>query len=193
MIIAFEGCDAAGKGGAIRRLTQGLDPRGFEVISVAAPDGIEKKHHYLWRFWRKFPKAGHFAIFDRTWYGRVLVERVEKFCSEQEWMRAYREINDMEEYLALNGTVVCKFWLQISQNEQLKRFKERENTDWKKWKITDEDWRNREKWLEYKKAVDEMIVRTDSKYAPWVIVEAECKLFSRIKVLSALVDRLKQI
>ncbi len=193
VIIAFEGCDAAGKGGAIRRLTQGLDPRGFEVIPIAAPDGIEKRHHYLWRFWRKFPKAGHFAIFDRTWYGRVLVERVEKFCTKHDWTRAYAEINDMEEYLAKDGAIICKFWLHISQEEQLKRFNDRQNVDWKKWKITDEDWRNREKWTEYKRAIDEMLVRTNTEHAPWTIVEAESKLFSRIKILSTVVNRLREI
>jgi polyphosphate:AMP phosphotransferase len=191
VIIAFEGCDAAGKGGAIRRLVQGLDPRGFEVIPIAAPSGIEKKHHYLRRFWNRFPKAGHFAIFDRTWYGRVLVERVENFCSENEWARAYAEINEMEKYLTENGTLIIKFWAHISQDEQLKRFKERESCEWKNWKITDDDWRNREKWNLYKKAVDDMLLKTDTEFAPWTIVEAESKLYSRIKILKTIVERLE--
>jgi polyphosphate:AMP phosphotransferase len=191
VIIAFEGCDAAGKGGAIRRLVQGLDPRGFEVIPIAAPGDIEKKHHYLWRFWNRFPKAGHFAIFDRTWYGRVLVERVENFCSENEWARAYAEINEMEKYLTENGTLIIKFWAHISQDEQLKRFKERESCEWKNWKITDDDWRNREKWKLYKKAVDDILLKTDTEFAPWTIVEAESKLYSRIKILETVVERLE--
>ncbi len=192
VIIAFEGCDAAGKGGAIKRLTQGLDPRGFEVIPVAAPDETERRHHYLWRFWRSFPKKGHFAIFDRTWYGRVLVERVEGFCSENDWRRAYDEINAMEECLSDSGAVLCKFWLHISQEEQLRRFNDRKNSEWKSWKLSDEDWRNREKWPQYKKAVDEMLVRTSTEHAPWTIVEAECKLYSRIKVLSTVIESLKR-
>lgn len=192
VIIVFEGCDAAGKGGAIKRLTQGLDPRGFDVIPISAPDEREKKHNYLWRFWRHFPKKGHFAIFDRSWYGRVLVERVEKFCTEDEWLRAYDEINQMEKYLSDSGAVICKFWLQISSEEQLRRFKDRQEKDYKKWKITEEDWRNREKWPQYKDAIEDMLVRTNTSYAPWTVVEAESKLYSRVKIISEIVAKLKK-
>ncbi|NTV79185.1 MAG: phosphate--AMP phosphotransferase, partial [Clostridiales bacterium] len=146
VVLAFEGWDAGGKGGAIKRVTQNIDPRGYEVIPVAAPNDIEKAHHYLWRFWNAIPKAGHMTIFDRTWYGRVMVERVEGFCREDEWQRAYKEINQMEEHLTNSGCIVIKFWMNIDKEEQLKRFEERQNTPEKQWKITSEDWRNREKW-----------------------------------------------
>lgn len=192
LVLAFEGWDAAGKGGAIKRLVKEMDPRGYEVIPVAAPNDIEKKHHYLWRFWQNFPKAGHITIFDRTWYGRVLVERVEGFCSTWEWSRAYKEINEMEEQLYASSSIVIKFWLQISKEEQLKRFQERENTPHKKWKITEEDWRNREKWDLYEQAVEEMIFRTDTPHAPWVVVEAENKRFARIKVLKTVIDAIEK-
>jgi AMP-polyphosphate phosphotransferase len=188
IIIVYEGWDAAGKGGNIRRLTQGLDPRGYEVTPVAAPNEIEKAYHYLWRFWTKFPKAGHITIFDRSWYGRVLVERVEGFCKEEEWRRAYREINEMEEQLANFGAVIVKFWLHISKEEQLRRFKERQRTAYKQWKITEEDWRNREKWEAYRKAVDEMLFRTSTTYAPWTVVESNCKYYARIKSLKTIID-----
>ncbi len=191
VIIVFEGCDAAGKGGAIRRLIQGLDPRGVDVIPVSAPDKMELSHHYLWRFWKNFPKKGHFVIFDRSWYGRVLVERVEGFCDVSDWRRAYDEINEMEYCLYGSGALICKFWLQISPEEQLRRFRERETNEYKKWKITEEDWRNREKWKEYKVAAEEMLYRTNTSYAPWTIVEAESKLFSRIKIISTVVKNLK--
>lgn len=183
MVIAFEGWDAAGKGGCIKRLTQEMDPRGYEVIPVGAPNDFERRHHYLWRFWQDFPKAGHVAIFDRTWYGRVLVERVEGFCSHLEWRRAYSEINDMEKQWNDSGAIVIKFWLQIDKDEQLRRFQSREETPEKKWKITDEDWRNREKWDLYEKAVEEMLWRTSTPYAPWTIVEANSKDYARLKVL----------
>lgn len=192
VILAFEGWDAGGKGGAIKRLTQAMDPRGYEVVPVAAPNDIEKAHHYLWRFWEKIPKAGHMAIFDRTWYGRVLVERIEGFASEKEWSRAYSEINNMEEQFTNAGYIVLKFWMHIDKEEQERRFHERENTPAKQWKITDEDWRNRAKWDEYEKAVDEMIVRTSTEDAPWIVVEANSKYYARIKVLETVVAALEE-
>jgi len=192
VVIAYEGWDAAGKGGNIRRLTQNLDPRGYEVVPIAAPNDIEKMHHYLWRFWTQMPKAGHITIFDRSWYGRVLVERVEGFCATQEWRRAYREINEMEEHITAYGAVILKFWLHIDRDEQLRRFKEREATEYKQWKITDEDWRNRERWDRYREAVDEMLARTSTPNAPWTIVESNCKWYARIKVLDCVIDALKK-
>lgn len=192
VILAFEGWDAGGKGGAIKRLTQAMDPRGYEVVPVAAPNDIEKAHHYLWRFWEKIPKAGHMAIFDRTWYGRVLVERIEGFASEEEWSRAYSEINNMEEQFTNAGYIVLKFWMHIDKEEQERRFHERENTPAKQWKITDEDWRNRAKWDEYEKAVDEMVVRTSTENAPWIVVEANSKYYARIKVLETVVAALEE-
>jgi len=192
VVIVYEGWDAAGKGGNIRRLTQGLDPRGYEVSPIAAPNDVEKAHHYLWRFWVKMPKAGHITIFDRSWYGRVLVERVEGFCRDDEWKRAYREINEMEEQWNNFGAVIVKFWLHIDAEEQLRRFKDRQKTAYKKWKITDEDWRNREKWDQYKEAVDEMLFRTSTSYAPWTVVEANCKLYARVKALKTVVERLEE-
>ncbi len=188
LVVAFEGWDAAGKGGIIKRLTQELDPRGYEVVPIAAPNDIEKAHHYLWRFWTAVPKAGHVAIFDRSWYGRVMVERVEGFCSEADWRRAYREINEFELSLARYGTIVVKFWLHISKDEQLRRFEERKNTPYKQWKLTDEDWRNREKWDVYKDAVDEMLYRTSTTYAPWTIIENDCKYYGRLKALKTVID-----
>jgi len=192
VIVLYEGWDAAGKGGNIKRLTQTLDPRGYSVIPIAAPTGDEKTHHYLWRFWRQIPKAGHLAIFDRTWYGRVLVERVEGFCSEAEWKRAYHEINEFEGQLASFGTVLCKFWLQISKEEQLRRFKERETVAYKHYKLTDEDWRNREKWSRYEPAVVDMLEKTSTTYAPWTIVEANCKWYARVKTLATLVQAIER-
>jgi len=192
VVIMYEGWDAAGKGGNIRRLVRGLDPRGYEVIPIAAPTSEEKAHHFLWRFWRQFPKAGHIAIFDRSWYGRVLVERVEGFCSESEWRRAYRQINEMEMQWANFGTVLVKFWLQIDQDEQLRRFKERENNPAKQWKLTEEDWRNREKWGLYKAAVDEMLLRTSTNRAPWHIIESNNKWYARIKVLKTVCKMIEQ-
>lgn len=193
IIILYEGWDAAGKGGNIRRLTQNMDPRGYEVIPVAAPNDVEKSHHYLWRFWNSIPKAGHIAIFDRTWYGRVLVERIEGFCSKEEWKRSYKEINEMEEHLANFGTVIVKFWIHISKDEQLRRFEERKKTPHKLWKITAEDWRNREKWTQTKEAVDEMLFRTSTTYAPWTIVESNCKYYARIKVLKTVIEAAEKV
>ncbi|MGI6418661.1 MAG: hypothetical protein ACOX1P_23690 [Thermoguttaceae bacterium] len=182
-VIVYEGWDAAGKGGNIKRLTRGLDPRGYEVVPIAAPSGLEKSHHYLWRFWNALPKAGHITIFDRSWYGRVLVERVEGFCIEGEWRRAYREINEFERQLADFGAAIVKFWLHIDQDEQLRRFQARQNTPEKQWKITEEDWRNREKYEQYRIAVVDMLQRTSTTYAPWTVLEANCKLYARIKAL----------
>lgn len=192
VVVGFEGWDAGGKGGAIHRLTKTMDPRGYEVVPTSAPNDIEKAHHYLWRFWNHMPKAGHVAIFDRTWYGRVMVERIEGFCSRDEWQRAYNEINRMEAQLADAGAIVLKFWLHIDKDEQKKRFEERIEDPNKQWKITDEDWRNREKWDEYVKAVDEMILRTSTTYAPWIIVEGNDKLYARIKVLQTVVEAIEK-
>ncbi len=192
VVLAFEGWDAGGKGGAIKRITENIDPRGYEVVPTASPNDIEKAHHYLWRFWNKMPKAGHMAIFDRTWYGRVMVERIEGFCTEEEWKRAYSEINNMEAHIAGSGAIILKFWMHIDKDEQARRFKERQETPEKQWKITDEDWRNREKWDEYEKAVDEMLIRTSTEYAPWIIVEANSKYYARIKVLETVVDALEK-
>ena len=188
VLILFEGWDAAGKGGAIKRLVQHLDPRGYEVVPVAAPNDTEKSHHYLWRFWQAVPAAGRISIFDRTWYGRVLVERVEGFCQETEWRRAYREINEFEQQLTNYGAVVVKFWLHIDKDEQLRRFREREDTPEKRWKITDEDWRNREKWDAYKVAVDEMLFRTSTRKAPWTVVAANSKEYARWLVLKTVTE-----
>lgn len=192
VVLGFEGWDAGGKGGAIRRLTSHLDPRGYQVCPTAAPNDIEKKHHYLWRFWNHMPKAGHIAIFDRTWYGRVMVERIEGFCREEDWKRAYQEINEMEAHLVNAGAVVLKFWLQIDKEEQKRRFEERMRIPEKQWKITDEDWRNREKWDQYELAVNEMLVRTSTTYAPWIVVEGNCKYYARVKVLRTVVEALEK-
>ena len=190
--IVFEGWDAAGKGGAIKRAVSPLDPRGYKVAPYGAPNDIEKAHHYLWRFWREVPKAGHLTVYDRSWYGRVMVERVEGFCSPDDWKRAFGEINDFEKQMTDSGIVLLKFWLHIDQDEQLKRFQQRTNIPEKNWKITDEDWRNREKWDQYMEAVDEMLLRTSTKNAPWTIVEAVDKLYSRIKVIETVRDRLAE-
>ena len=191
MVTAFEGCDAAGKGGAIRRVTQALDAKKYDVIPIAAPTEEERTRPYLWRFWRQIPERGRITIFDRTWYGRVLVERVESFCSEADWMRAYAEINDFEEQLVKNRTIVVKFWLQISSEEQLRRFKEREATPFKQHKITDEDWRNREKWDAYNLAVCDMIDRTSTELAPWHLVPANDKYYARLDVLRTLANAIE--
>ncbi len=188
MLILYEGWDAAGKGGNIKRLTHNLDPRGYEVVPIAAPNDLEKSHQYLWRFWVNLPKAGHITVFDRTWYGRVMVERIEGFCAEKDWKRAYQEINDFEKQLTDFGAIIIKFWLQIGNAEQLKRFKERETIPYKKWKITDEDYRNREKWNLYKVAVDEMLLKTSTPHAPWTIVESNSKYYARIKALKTVID-----
>lgn len=192
VVIGFEGWDAGGKGGAIKRLTSHLDPRGYQVNPTAAPNDIEKVHHYLWRFWKDMPKAGHMAIFDRTWYGRVMVERIEGFCSSAEWKRAYQEINEMESHMVNAGAVVLKFWLHIDKEEQARRFKERQDNPQKQWKITDEDWRNRGKWAQYEEAVNEMLIRTSTTYAPWIVVEGNDKRYARVKVLKTVVDALEK-
>jgi polyphosphate:AMP phosphotransferase len=191
VVLAFEGWDAGGKGGAIKRITEAIDPRGYEVCPTAAPNDIEKAHQYLWRFWEKVPKFGHLAIFDRTWYGRVMVERIEGFCTEQEWKRAYAEMNQMESCWTNDGYVVLKFWMQIDKDEQERRFTERQNTPEKQWKITDEDWRNRAKWDQYEEAVDEMIVKTSTEKAPWIIVAGNDKYTARIQVLEAVVNAIE--
>ena len=190
-VVVYEGQDAGGKGGNIRRLTRALDPRGYEVVPVAAPTVEEKVHHYLWRFWENIPRTGHITIFDRSWYGRVLVERVEGFCSGDEWRRAFREINEFEKQLADSGAVIVKFWLQIGRDEQLKRFKEREKIDFKRFKITAEDWRNREKWDAYHAAVCDMVDRTSTGEAPWTLVEANDKNYARVKILRTVCERLE--
>ena len=192
VVILYEGWDAAGKGGNIRRLVQNLDPRGYEVIPIAAPNDIEKAHHYLWRFWTQLPKAGHIALFDRSWYGRVLVERVEGFCSEAQWKRAYREINEMEQHMVHFGAVIVKFWLHVDKDEQLRRFKQRQKTAAKRWKITAEDWRNREKWDLYKTAIEEMITRTSTPFAPWTVVESNCKWYARVKTLETVIEAIEK-
>jgi len=191
VVVVFEGNDAAGKGGTIRRITQALDARQYRVTPIAAPSGEEKAQPYLWRFWQRIPRKNRFAIFDRSWYGRVLVERVEGYCSHADWMRAYGEINDFEEQLVRNRTVVVKFWLAISQVEQLKRFKEREKIGFKRFKITEDDWRNRDKWGDYELAVCDMIDRTSTEIAPWTLVEANDKYYARIKVLKTLCERIE--
>lgn len=193
VVLVFEGQDAAGKGGAIKRLTKKLDPRGYEVIPTSAANAVEKQYHYLWRFWTRMPKDGHIAIFDRSWYGRVMVERIEGFCSEKEWKRAFRELNEMEASVASHGTVILKFWLQIDKDEQEIRFRDRMENPEKQWKITDEDWRNREKWDQYRVAVDEMLIKTSTSYAPWIVVEANNKLYSRIKILETIADKLDEV
>ena len=193
VVCAFEGNDAAGKGGSIRRVTMALDPRRFRVNPIAAPTDEEKAQPYLWRFWRRLPAKGHVAVFDRSWYGRVLVERIEGFCSEADWMRAYGEINDFEAQLDTYGIIVVKYWLAISGEEQLRRFKEREDTPFKRHKITDEDWRNRGKLDAYAQAVNDMVDRTSTPYAPWTLVEAEDKSFARVKVLRTLCERIEAI
>jgi AMP-polyphosphate phosphotransferase len=192
VVIIYEGWDAAGKGGNIKRLTQELDPRGYEVIPIKAPDATEISRHYLWRFWKQLPKAGHMAIFDRSWYGRVLVERVEGFATEGEWRRAYQEITVFEHHIESSGAVLVKFWLHISPEEQLRRFLERETTPHKSHKITLDDWRNRARWNEYRLAVAEMVERTSTVYAPWTVVEGEDKLWARVKTLSTLVEALEK-
>ena len=192
VVLGFEGWDAGGKGGAIKRLTERMDPRGYVVHPTASPNDIEKAHHYLWRFWTDMPKAGHVTIFDRTWYGRVMVERIEGFCSKQEWQRAYKEINAMERDLTDAGAIVLKFWMQIDKDEQARRFKARQENPEKQWKITDEDWRNREKWDQYENAVNEMLIRTSTPGAPWIVVEGNCKYYARIKVLETVISAIEE-
>ena len=192
VIITYEGWDAAGKGGNIKRITEALDPRGYEVHPIASPEPHEKARHYLWRFWTRLPKNGHIAIFDRTWYGRVMVERLEGFCSENDWRRAYNEINEFEKELKEWGAVIIKFWVQIDKDTQLERFEERQNTPEKQWKITDEDWRNREKWDDYEVAVDEMLQKTNTSFAPWHVLESVDKKYARIKALKIVIEEIKK-
>ena len=185
MVLVFEGWDAAGKGGSIRRLTEKVDPRGFEVFPIAAPAGDDKIHHYLWRFWRRLlpPQEKQILIFDRSWYGRVLVERIEGFATRDEWQRAYREINDFERQLHESGILLGKFWFHISPEEQLRRFEAREHTPHKNWKLTDEDWRNRDKWHAYHEAVNDMLLKTSTLHAPWTVIEGEDKRWARVRTL----------
>lgn len=188
VIIVFEGWDAAGKGGAIKRVTEKLDPRGYVVYPISAPEGEDKTRHYLYRFWRRLPEPGQIAIFDRSWYGRLLVERVEGFAKESEWKRAFKEINAFERQLHDFGAVVLKFWVHISREEQLRRFEERKAIGYKAWKLTEEDWRNRAKWGDYEEAVEEMLVKTSTTLAPWTLVEGNDKYWARAKILARLVE-----
>ncbi|MDP2171939.1 MAG: polyphosphate:AMP phosphotransferase [Rhodocyclaceae bacterium] len=190
VICVFEGSDAAGKGGSIRRVTASMDARNYQIVPIAAPTEEERAQPYMWRFWRHVPRVGRFTIFDRSWYGRVLVERVEGFCAEADWLRAYTEINDFEHELAGAGAIIIKFWLQVSKDEQLRRFKEREKIEFKRFKLTDEDWRNREKWDAYHQAVCDMVDRTSSGQAPWTLVEANDKSYARVKVIRTICERL---
>ena len=193
-IIAYEGWDAAGKGGNIMRIARYMNPLGYDVIPITAPTQSEKQHYYLRRFIKHFPIAGHIAIYDRSWYGRVLVERVEGFCSEHEWQRAYQEINEMEQdYVESSGGGMLKFWLEIDKDEQLKRFKQREDDSLKQYKITEEDWRNREKWDLYDEAVDEMLARTNTPYAPWVVIESDDKWYARVKALKTVIKNIEKL
>lgn len=194
LVIVYEGWDAGGKGGNIKRITEKLDPRGYEVFPIAAPQGEDKTHHYLYRFWRRLkpPDEKQILIFDRSWYGRVMVERLEGFCTEDEWKRAYREINEFERQLVDFGTILAKFWIQISKEEQLRRFEGRQETPYKAWKLTDEDWRNRQKWDLYEEAINDMLLKTSTLTAPWTIVEGNCKWYARVKALRTLVDLLTQ-
>jgi polyphosphate:AMP phosphotransferase len=191
-ILVFEGADAAGKGGAIRRVTAALDARDYQVIPIASPTDEERAHHYLWRFWRHLPRAGRVTIFDRSWYGRVLVERVEGYATAAEWRRAYAEINEFEDQLLAHGTVLVKYWIHVTKDEQLRRFKARQDSPFKAWKITGEDWRNRTKWDAYDQAVNEMVERTSTGHAPWTLVEGNDKYYARIKVLRTAAEALRK-
>ncbi|WP_100398091.1 polyphosphate kinase 2 family protein [Bacillus sp. FJAT-44742] len=191
-IIVFEGWDAAGKGSAIKRVVEKIDPRGLEVHATGAPNLEEKQHHYLQRFLDRMPKYEKIGIFDRSWYGRVLVERVEELAEEEEWTRAYDQINQMEKIFAQEDYFIIKFWFHISKEEQLKRFRERQNNPLKRWKITEEDWRNREKWDEYKIAVEDMLYKTDTKHAPWHVIEGEDKNFARVKTLKTIISTIEE-
>jgi polyphosphate kinase 2 (PPK2 family) len=194
LVVVYEGWDAGGKGGNIKRVTERLDPRGYEVFAIAAPKGDDATHHYLWRFWRRLkpPDEKQILIFDRSWYGRVMVERIEGFCTEQEWRRAFREINEFERQLVDFGMILAKFWIHISSDEQLRRFEARKDIAYKAWKLTDEDWRNRQKWDEYEEAVEDMLLRTSTISAPWTIVEGNDKLWARITALRTLVELLSK-
>jgi polyphosphate kinase 2 (PPK2 family) len=192
VILVFEGMDASGKGGTIKRLTEKMDPRGYVVWPIAAPHGDDRERHYLYRFWRRLPEQGQIAIFDRSWYGRVLVERLEGFCTEEAWRRAYSEINQFERQFTDFGGIIFKFWMHISKEEQLERFKERERINYKSWKITDEDWRNRARWEDYQTAAEDMVLKTSTPNAPWTLVEANDKLYARIKVLRTVAEKLRR-
>jgi polyphosphate kinase 2 (PPK2 family) len=190
LLIVVEGVDAGGKGGAIRRTVERLDPRHFSVYSYSKPDTREKRHHFLWRFWAKVPGAGGMCVFDRSWYGRVLVERVEDFATREEWMRAYDEIVQFERGLVMEGVIVVKFWLQVSQDEQLKRFESRREDPLRSWKLIDEDWRNRDKWPQYVAAIEDMFAMTDHDAAPWNVVSGEQKKWARVNFLETLNERI---
>jgi polyphosphate kinase 2 (PPK2 family) len=194
LVVVYEGWDAGGKGGNIKRVTERLDPRGYEVFPIAAPTGEDATHHYLYRFWRRLrpPDEKQIIIFDRSWYGRVMVERIEGFCTEDEWKRAFREINEFERQLADHGIILAKFWIHISQDEQLRRFEDRRQITYKSWKLTDEDWRNRDKWDHYEEAVEDMLLRTSTLTAPWTIGEGNDKWFARVKTLRTLVELLSK-
>ncbi len=192
VIIVMEGWDAAGKGGAIKRVTELLDPRGYVVYPISAPEGEDKSHHYLYRFWRRLPERGQIAIFDRSWYGRVLVERVEGLASPEAWRRAYQEINSFEQQLRDFGVFIIKFWIHTSREEQLRRFQERRRTSYKSWKLTSEDWRNRAKWGAYEEAARDMLLKTSTITAPWTIVEGNDKLWARVKTLTTIVETLSR-
>ncbi|MHC5023876.1 MAG: hypothetical protein ACYTGG_08180, partial [Planctomycetota bacterium] len=191
-VLVFEGWDAAGKGGVIRRITGSMSAADYTVVPIAAPTDEERDHHYLWRFWRKLPRAGRMIIFDRSWYGRVLVERVEGFARPDEWRRAYAEINDFEQQLAGRGYVVQKFWLHLDPDEQLRRFESRAKTPYKKYKLTDEDYRNRERWDDYVAAANEMIARTSAREAPWHVIPANDKRWARVETLKILCAALQE-
>ncbi len=188
LVVVYEGWDAAGKGGNIRRFTEKLDPRGYQVYSIAAPEGEDKTHHYLWRFWRRLlpPDEKQITVFDRSWYGRLMVERVEGCAREDEWKRAFREINDFERQLRDADFMLVKFWIHLDREEQLRRFEARQDTPYKAFKLTDEDWRNRDKWDAYLQAVNDMLVKTSTPDAPWTVVEGNCKRFARVKALRTL-------
>jgi polyphosphate kinase 2 (PPK2 family) len=190
--VLFEGWDASGKGGAIKRLVAQIDPRHVRVVQFAAPTPDEKRHHFLWRFWPVLPGWGGMAVFDRSWYGRVLVERVEGFATREQWLRAYDEINGFERSLSDEGMILIKVWMHISEEEQLKRFKRREKDPLKRWKLTDEDWRNREKRSQYTEAIEDMVARTDQPYARWHLIESDSKRYARVKVIETVIERIEQ-
>jgi polyphosphate kinase 2 (PPK2 family) len=192
LLIVVEGVDAGGKGGAIRRTVERLDPRHFSVYSYSKPDSRAKRHHFLWRFWTKIPGQGGMCVFDRSWYGRVLVERVEGFATREEWMRAYDEIVQFERGLVMEGVIVVKFWLHVSQDEQLERFEARRDDPLKRWKLNDEDWRNREKWPKYAAAIEDMFAMTDHETAPWNLISGEQKKWARVSFLETLNERIEE-
>jgi polyphosphate kinase 2 (PPK2 family) len=194
LVIVYEGWDASGKGGSIKRLTARMDPRGYVVYPMGVPQGEDKTHHYLWRFWRrlKAPDDKQVVVFDRSWYGRVMVERIEGFCTEEEWKRAYREINTFERQLVDADFLLVKFWIHISKDEQLARFEARRDTAYKSWKLTEEDWRNRERWDQYLQAVEEMLRKTSTITAPWTIVEGNDKCYARVKTLRTVAELLSK-